>query len=90
MSDDLDMKALSGEIGELAFASQRAGCDVVLNCWANMTEMVSIAEKLSAPSIQSQDRMSRVCAALVLATTSPTICERQAALIERRDELMSH
>ena len=89
MSDDLDMKALSGEIGELALASQRAGCDVVLNCWANMTDMVSIVEKLSAPSIQSQDRMSRVCAALALVTTSATISERQAALIERRDELMS-
>jgi beta-N-acetylhexosaminidase len=89
MSDDLDMKALSGEIGELALASQRAGCDVVLNCWANMTDMVSIVEKLSAPSIESQDRMSRACAALVLATSSATISERQAALIERRDQLRS-
>jgi beta-N-acetylhexosaminidase len=89
MSDDLDMKALSGEIGELARASQRAGCDVVLNCWAKMTDMVSIAEKLSAPSIESQDRMSRACAALALATSSATISERQAALIERRDELIS-
>ncbi len=89
MSDDLDMKALSGEIGELALASQRAGCDVVLNCWANMTDMVSIAKKLSAPSIEAQDRMSRVCAALVSATTSATISERQAALIERRDQLRS-
>ena len=89
MSDDLDMKALSGEIGELALASQRAGCDVVLNCWANMTDMVSIAEKLSAPSLQAQDRMSCVCAAMASATGSATIRERQAALIERRDELMS-
>jgi beta-N-acetylhexosaminidase len=89
MSDDLDMKALSGEIGGLAFASQRAGCDVVLNCWAKMTDMVSIAEKLSAPSIQSQDRMTRACAALGLATTSATLSQRQAALIERRDELVS-
>jgi len=89
ISDDLDMKALSGEIGGLALASQRAGCDVVLNCWANMTDMVSIAEKLSAPSIEAQDRMSRVCAALVSATTSATISERQAALIERRDQLRS-
>ena len=89
MSDDLDMKALSGEIGELALASQRAGCDVVLNCWANMTDMVSIMEKLSVPSIQAQDRMSRVCAELALAASSATISERQTALIERRDELMS-
>jgi len=89
MSDDLDMKALSGEIGELALASQRAGCDVVLNCWANMTDMVSIMETLSVPSIQAQDRMSRVCAELALAASSATISERQTALIERRDELMS-
>ena len=89
MSDDLDMKALSGEIGELALASQRAGCDVVLNCWANMTDMVSIMEKLSVPSIQAQDRMSHVCAELALAASSATISERQTALIERRDELMS-
>ena len=89
MSDDLDMKALSGEIGELARASQRAGCDVVLNCWAKMADMVSIAEKLSTPSIQSQDRMSRACAELALATSFATISERQAALIERRDQLRS-
>jgi beta-N-acetylhexosaminidase len=89
MSDDLDMKALSGEIGELAIASQRAGCDVVLNCWAKMTDMVSIAEKLAAPSIQSQDRMTRACAALGLASTSAILSQRQAALIERRDELVS-
>ena len=89
MSDDLDMKALSGEIGDLARASQRAGCDVVLNCWAKMADMVSIAEKLSTPSIQSQDRMSRACAELALATSSATISERQAALIERRDQLRS-
>ena len=89
MSDDLDMKALSGEIGKLALTSQRAGCDVVLNCWAKMTDMVSIAEKLSAPSLQAQDRMSCVCAALASATGSSAIRERQAALIERRDQLRS-
>ena len=34
--DDLDMKALSGDIGDLAREAQAAGCDVVLNCWAKM------------------------------------------------------
>jgi len=89
MSDDLDMKALSGEIGELAAASQRAGCDVVLNCWAKMTDMVSIAEKLSAPSLESQGRMSQVSGSLASVTTSATLSQRQAALIKRRDELIS-
>ena len=89
MSDDLDMKALSGEIGELAAASQRAGCDVVLNCWAKMTDMVSIAEKLSAPSLESQGRMSQVSGSLASVTTSATLSQRQAALVKRRDELIS-
>ena len=89
MSDDLDMKALSGEIGELAVASQRAGCDVVLNCWAKMTDMVSIAEKLSAPSLESQGRMSQVSGSLASVTTSATLSQRQAALVKRRDELIS-
>ena len=89
MSDDLDMKALSGEIGELAAASQRAGCDVVLNCWAKMTDMVSIAEKLSVPSLESQGRMSQVSGSLASVTTSATLGQRQAALVKRRDELIS-
>ncbi len=89
MSDDLDMKALSGEIGELAAASQRAGCDVVLNCWAKMTDMVSIAEKLSAPSLESQGRMLQVSGSLASVTTSATLGQRQAALVKRRDELIS-
>ena len=89
MSDDLDMKALSGEIGELAAASQRAGCDVVLTCWAKMTDMVSIAEKLSAPSLESQGRMSQVSGSLASVTTSATLSQRQAALVKRRDELIS-
>ena len=89
MSDDLDMKALSGEIGELAAASQRAGCDVVLNCWAKMTDMVSIAEKLSAPSLESQGRMLQVSDSLASVTTSATLGQRQAALVKRRDELIS-
>lgn len=88
MSDDLDMKALVGEIGDLARASQLAGCDVVLNCWAKMVDMISIAEKLSSPSRESQERMAQVAASLAFARTSDTLHQRQAALIERRDALM--
>ena len=45
MTDDLDMKALSGDIGDLAAQSQAAGCDVVLNCWGKMSDMESIVKK---------------------------------------------
>jgi beta-N-acetylhexosaminidase len=43
MTDDIDMKALSGTAGEKAAGAIAAGCDVVLDCWARMDEMVEIA-----------------------------------------------
>jgi beta-N-acetylhexosaminidase len=42
MSDDLSMKALSGDFTERARASLAAGCDVVLHCNGNMAEMKAV------------------------------------------------
>ncbi len=42
MSDDLSMKALSGGMTERARASLAAGCDVVLHCNGDMTEMKQV------------------------------------------------
>ncbi len=42
MSDDLSMKALSGDFTERARASLRAGCDVVLHCNGDMGEMKAV------------------------------------------------
>jgi beta-N-acetylhexosaminidase len=42
MSDDLSMKALSGDFAERARASLAAGCDVVLHCNGDMGEMVEV------------------------------------------------
>jgi beta-N-acetylhexosaminidase len=44
MSDDLSMKALSGTMQERAAASFAAGCDLVLHCNGNVTEMTGVAE----------------------------------------------
>lgn len=41
MSDDLDMKALNGSIPELAAGVVAAGCDLALNCWARMEDMIA-------------------------------------------------
>ncbi|MBP7190399.1 MAG: glycoside hydrolase family 3 protein, partial [Rickettsiaceae bacterium] len=46
MGDDISMKALSGNIGELAVESLSAGCNLVLHCNGNMEEMKIIAEAL--------------------------------------------
>ncbi len=43
MSDDLDMKALSGTLAERAKASLRAGCDVVLQCNGVLDDMRQVA-----------------------------------------------
>ena len=89
MSDDLDMKALSGEIGNLACEAQAAGCDVVLNCWAKMDDMVAIAEKMSAPSSQTLDRIERVMRGLTNTNPSETFKGRQHALLAQRDALLA-
>lgn len=42
MSDDLSMKALGGEFADRARDSLAAGCDVVLHCNGDMTEMKGV------------------------------------------------
>ena len=42
MSDDLSMKALSGDFAQRARAPLAAGCDVVLHCNGDMAEMTAV------------------------------------------------
>lgn len=46
MSDDLDMKALSGGLTRLTQQTLAAGCDIALQCSGNMSSMVKIAKGL--------------------------------------------
>lgn len=64
MSDDLDMKALKGDIPSLAAGVVEAGCDLALNCWARMDEMVGIAERLPDISERSRERLDRAMATI--------------------------
>tara|TARA_R110000782_G_scaffold167129_5_gene259173 strand:+ start:26969 stop:27979 length:1011 start_codon:yes stop_codon:yes gene_type:complete len=59
MSDDLDMKALKGDIPVLAAGVVAAGCDLALNCWGRMDEMIGIAEILPEISAASRARLDR-------------------------------
>ena len=43
LTDDLSMQALSGDLGERAHRSLKAGCDVVLHCNGDLEEMKAVA-----------------------------------------------
>jgi len=62
MSDDLDMKALDGAMGALAAGVVAAGCDLALNCWGKMEDMVAIADALSEMGAESRARLDRAMA----------------------------
>ncbi len=47
MTDDLSMKALSGDYGSRTRAALGAGCDLVLHCNGNMAEMKEVAAAAS-------------------------------------------
>ena len=85
MSDDIDMKALSGTAGEKAAAALAAGCDVVLDCWARMDEMVEIAGRIGDATPECLARLEQAMATLAGVSPSGDF----DALIAKRDELLA-
>ncbi len=85
LSDDLDMRALQGDVPDRAAGAVAAGCDIALNCWARMDEMVAIANALPDISEASRARLDRARAAINPATD----WSRQGDLIARRDALLA-
>lgn len=84
MSDDLDMKALRGDIPTLAAGVVEAGCDLALNCWARMDEMIGIAQVLPEIPELSRARLDRA-----MATIPPMIDDEPLdALLAQRDALI--
>ncbi|MFC0687252.1 beta-N-acetylhexosaminidase [Novosphingobium clariflavum] len=85
MSDDLDMQALSGSVPELAARAIAAGCDIALNCWAKMDDMIGIARAVPALSEEGAARLARALASVegIAGTGS------HGDLIARRDALLA-
>ncbi|MBX3594308.1 beta-N-acetylhexosaminidase [Sphingomonas sp.] len=83
MTDDIDMKALSGSAGDKAAAAIAAGCDVVLDCWARMDEMTEIVAKLDDAGAATLTRLDR---AMGFARPEPGAMDELAA---KRDALLA-
>ena len=87
ISDDLDMKALSGDIPARAAAVLTAGCDIALNCWGRLDDMKGIAEQVPAMTAAATERLARACAPLGVVQESPALNARIDELLERRESL---
>ncbi|MBA4353811.1 MAG: beta-N-acetylhexosaminidase [Novosphingobium sp.] len=87
LTDDLDMQALGGTVPERAAKAQVAGCDLALNCWARMDDMIGIAEALSPMTAATAARLER---ALVPTSAFAGLADlaAQATLLATRDRLL--
>lgn len=84
LTDDIDMEALTGSVPERSERAIAAGCDVVLNCWARMDDMVGIAERCGTLSPSAETRLAQVHAAMGEPGAGPTVEE----LMTKRDALL--
>jgi len=85
MTDDLDMKALSGDVPSRAADAIAAGCDIALNCWGRMHDMVGIANALDPISTVSQARLEGAMDRIVGVDDDRAF----ATLVDQRDALLA-
>lgn len=85
MTDDIDMKALLGSAGEKAAGALAAGCDVVLDCWGRMDEMIEIVGLIGDMPAVSLQRLERAMATIAGAAPQGDIAD----LIAKRDALLA-
>jgi beta-N-acetylhexosaminidase len=84
MSDDLDMKALQGSIPDLAARVVAAGCDLALNCWGRMDDMVGIADRLPDMTPLAHGRLDRAMGSVTRGGEQPLLED----LLATRDALL--
>jgi beta-N-acetylhexosaminidase len=80
------MNALKGDVSHRAANCIAAGCDLALNCWGRMDEMIAIAGKVDAMTARATERL----AAAMMTIGAPVDTLEIASLIAKRDALLQH
>jgi beta-N-acetylhexosaminidase len=78
MSDDLSMKALSGDFRQRAKDSLSAGCDVVLHCNGDMAEMKAVMSGVGRLGKEARRRAQAVMGRLVKVPEPFDVAEARA------------
>lgn len=86
LTDDIDMEALDDSVPERAARAHAAGCDIVLNCWAKVDDMVGICEALPAMSEVTSTRLAR---ALEGTRVADALSGEATELLAKRDALLA-
>lgn len=85
MTDDLDMDALDGDVPSRAVRAVAAGCDLALNCWGRMDDMVGIAKGLPTITAAARARLDGAMERIAANRNDTDF----ATLIDHRDALMA-
>ncbi len=90
LTDDLDMRALSGSVASLGLQSLAAGCDVALNCWGDMAVMQALADGLPEASDDCRRRLAKVAQQFKRQSSAQALLARQRDCVEARDRLLAN
>ncbi len=86
LTDDIDMQALSGPVPDNAARAIAAGCDLALNCWAKLGDMIGIAQAVPTISVEGAARLERALAKTHVPSDHIAL---QAELLAHRDALLA-
>ena len=86
MTDDIDMHALSGPVATRGVDALAAGCDVVLHCSGDLTEMAVLVDAIGG---SMTDAASARLARAMERVGPPRTGESLAALTARRDAYLA-